>query len=153
MATKRKSTRPAKKSQPTASAKNSAGFAAAFSALQKMLEPYEKSFQRIPGRSDRYWLATKCAAYRGQPFYFAGVAMNKSYVSFHLMPIYLQPKIAKNISPALSKRRQGKCCFNFTAPDAPLFEELASMTRAGFALYEEPQFMQNLASAVGAARK
>jgi hypothetical protein len=62
--------RPAKKSQPKTKAKNSAGFAAAFSARQKMLEPYEKSLQRIPGRSDRYWLETKCDAYKGRPFLF-----------------------------------------------------------------------------------
>jgi hypothetical protein len=82
MATTFKSSRPAKKSGPTIKAGNSAGFAAAFSALQKMLEPYEKSLRRIPGRSDRYWLETRCAAYKGKPFYFAGVSMNRSYVSF-----------------------------------------------------------------------
>lgn len=153
MATTNKSPRPAKKSRPATRARNSAGCAAAFSALQKMLKPYEKSFQRIPGRSDRYWLATKCVAYKGKPFYFAGVSMNKSYVSFHLMPIYVKPEIAKNISPELGKRRQGKCCFNFTAPDPPLFEELGSMTRAGFALYEDPQFMNNLAATINAVRK
>jgi hypothetical protein len=129
LAIKNKSSRPAKKSQPKTKAKNSAGFAAAFSALQKMLEPYEKSLQRIPGRRDRYWLETKCDAYKGRPFCFAGVCRNKNYVSFHLVPMYLRLKIAKNISPALSRRRQGKSCFNFTAPDAPLFEQPASMTR------------------------
>jgi hypothetical protein len=77
MAIKNKSSGPAKKSKAKTKAKNSAGFAAAFSALQKMLEPYEKSFQRIPGRSDRYWLETKCAAYKGRPFYFAGVSTRR----------------------------------------------------------------------------
>jgi hypothetical protein len=148
-----KSSRPAKKSRPATKAKNSAGFAAAFSALQKMLEPYRKSFERVPGRSDRYWLETKCAAYKGKPFHFAGVSMNKNYVSFHLTPIYVKPEIAKNISPELSKRRQGKSCFNFTAPDPLLFEELAAMTRAGCALYEDPQFMNNLAATIKAGRK
>jgi hypothetical protein len=153
MATTNKSSSPSKKSRPATKARNSAGFAVAFSALQKMLEPYEKSFQRIPGRRDRYWLETRCVAYQGKPFYFAGVSMNKNYVTFHLMPIYVKPEIAKNISPALSKRRQGKSCFNFTAPDPPLFEELAAMTRAGFALYEDPQFMNHLAATINAGRK
>jgi hypothetical protein len=108
MAIKNKSSRPAKKSKPKTKAKSFAGFAAARSALQKILEPYEKSFQRIPGRSDRYWLETKSAAYQGRPFYFAGVSMNKNYVSFHLVPMYLRPEMAKNISPALSRRRQGE---------------------------------------------
>jgi hypothetical protein len=70
--------------------------------------------------------------------------MNRNYVSFHLTPIYVKPEMAKNISPGRSKRRQGKSCCNFTAPDAPLFAELASMTRAGCALYADPQFMNNL---------
>jgi hypothetical protein len=82
MACENRSSGPAKKSQATTKAKNSAGFAAAFSALQKMLEPHEKSFERIAGRRDRYWLATKCAAYKGQPCDFAGVSMNKITSAF-----------------------------------------------------------------------
>jgi hypothetical protein len=69
------------------------------------------------------------------------------------MPIYVQPDLAKKISPALGKRRLGRSCCNFTAPDLPLFAELAAMTCAGFALYQDPQFMQNLAATINAGRK
>jgi hypothetical protein len=50
MATTNKSSRPAKKPGPAATARNSAGCAAAFSALPKIPEPYEQSFQRLPGK-------------------------------------------------------------------------------------------------------
>jgi hypothetical protein len=35
----------------------------------------------------------------------------------------------------------------------PLLAELGSLTRTGFARYDDPQFMNNLAAAVSAARK
>ena len=38
----------------------------------------------------------------------------------------------KQISPELARRRQGKACFNFTAPDSKLFRDLAALTDAGF---------------------
>jgi hypothetical protein len=36
------------------------------------------------------------------------------------------------MSPALKKRMQGKACFNFTAVDPALFDELADITRKGY---------------------
>jgi len=124
-------------------------FLAAFVALKKMLTPYEKSLRVMPGKDGRYWLETQCAAYKGKPLFFAGVSLNKSYVSYYCMPIYVKPELAKGISPELKKRRQGKCCFNFAAPDAALFEELAAITRAGFTHYQDKKFL----SAMDAVRK
>lgn len=71
----------------------------------------------------------------GRPVWFGAVATKKSYVAFHLFPLYEQPALAEGISPALGKRRQGKSCFNFKAMEPELFEELrglvGSAIRAG----------------------
>ena len=65
----------------------------------------------------------------GKPWgYVAGVKTNKSYVSFHLMPVYGFPELMKSMSPELKRRMQGKSCFNFTKIDEALFDQLATLT-------------------------
>ena len=63
---------------------------------------------------------------------FAAVRKGKAYVSYHLMPIYMNPALQSRVSPELQRRKQGKACFNFSQPDHKLFVELAELTRLGF---------------------
>ena len=63
-----------------------------------------------------------------KPGWFGTVAIKKSYVAYHLVELYYRPDLGADISPALAKRRQGKACFNFKAPDASLFAELAALS-------------------------
>ena len=64
-----------------------------------------------------------------QPGWFGTVTIKKSYVAYHLMPLYEAPELAADLSAGLTKRRQGKTCFNFKAIDQGLFEELSDLTR------------------------
>lgn len=66
----------------------------------------------------------------GQPGWFGTVTIKKSYVAYHLMPLYKDPALADGLSDALTKRRQGKTCFNFKTVDEQLFAELQTLTRA-----------------------
>lgn len=65
-----------------------------------------------------------------QQGWFGTVMIKKSYVAYHLMPLYSQPELAENISPNLAKRKQGKTCFNFARNDESLFDELDRLTKA-----------------------
>jgi hypothetical protein len=65
-----------------------------------------------------------------EPMYFGQVA-NKSYVAFHLMPLYMNKALQAQVSPALLKRKQGKTCFNFRKADPALFAELEALTAEG----------------------
>ena len=65
--------------------------------------------------------------------FFGSVQVTKNYVSFHLFPVYMFPGLLDGISPELKARMQGKSCFNFRAPDAALFRELAGLAEAGLA--------------------
>jgi hypothetical protein len=65
------------------------------------------------------------------------VRLGKAYVSFHLLPLYMNEALTKTVSPALKKRMQGNACFNFkTAPDAALTKELERLTRDGFKAFD-----------------
>jgi hypothetical protein len=61
---------------------------------------------------------------------FAAARIGKNYVSYYLMPVY--GGMGAAMSASLKKRMQGKACFNFTAVDAALFDELADITRKGY---------------------
>lgn len=74
----------------------------------------------------------------GQPMWFGGVQRMKTYVSYHLMPVYSHSSLAATIPPDLKKRMQGKSCFNFKAEDPALFEQLELLTRAAAAVYAKP---------------
>lgn len=78
----------------------------------------------------------------GRPLYFGGVQVRKNYVSYHLMPVYVNPALLKGISRELRARMQGKSCFNFAAVDRALFRELESLTRAGLMDYRRRGFVQ-----------
>ena len=61
--------------------------------------------------------------------WFGEVKVGKAYVSYHLVALYMNPRLTETISPALKKRMQGKACFNFkTAPDAAIVSELERLT-------------------------
>jgi hypothetical protein len=63
--------------------------------------------------------------------WFASVRQGKAYVSFHLMPLYMNPPLLRTVSPSLKKRMQGKTCFNFkAAPEPELLKELERLVEA-----------------------
>ena len=45
--------------------------------------------------------------------FFGAVQIRKSYVAYHLYPVYTHPELLDDVSDSLKKRMQGKSCFNF----------------------------------------
>jgi hypothetical protein len=106
-------------------------------ALRSLLRPYANRLD--VARDDRvdYYLQTKKPAHKKGPLMFAAVRVGKAYVSYHLVPIYMNEPLKATISPALRKRMQGKACFNFKEmPDAALVEELRTLTDAALKSFE-----------------
>lgn len=137
--TKKKPVSSAKK--PAAAAKPAKDFAAVFAALRKILKPYERRLRVLPYKPEYYCLVTRRPALRKKPVWFAAIRMGKNYVSYHLMPVYMNPAMQKRIPPELKKRMQGKACFNFSEVDAALFRQLARLTAAGFAAYRALKYV------------
>ena len=61
--------------------------------------------------------------------FFGSVRFGKSYVSYHLIPVYACPELLEALSPELRKRMQGKSCFNFKTVSADQARELDLLTR------------------------
>jgi hypothetical protein len=115
-------------------------FDTTFAALKEIFQPYESKLVVVADTADNYALETDHVMKNKRRLYFGGVRRGKAYVSFHLMPVYASPDLAKEISPELKKHMQGKSCFNFKSPDEKLFKELRRLTKAGFALFTSKKF-------------
>jgi len=107
-------------------------FQEVFAALKPIFEKYAGRLAVQVNEPDQYFLETKTAIRKGQRLQFGGVKIGKAYVSFHLMPIYMNPKLHATISPELKKRMQGKSCFDFTQVEPEQIAELKRLTAVGF---------------------
>ena len=96
--------------------------------LKSILEPYGQRLYVTDDRPVSYAIDAAPGGERNPTTWFAGVRHGKRYVSYYLMPVYVDPSLAEAISPKLKRRMQGKSCFNFTKMDEDLFAELESLT-------------------------
>jgi hypothetical protein len=106
-------------------------FQQAFNGLRKILKPYDNRLRLIRDVPGNYLSESKSLRYQGKPVMFAAIT-SKSYVAFHLFPVYMFPDLLKGISPELKKRMQGKTCWNFKQSDEKLFAELGELVAASF---------------------
>ena len=121
-------------------------FASVFVALRPVLAEYANRLAVKADTPVEYTLVTKSASpfpqHKGQPLYFGSVRLGKAYVSFHMVPVYMCPTLAKSISPALKKRMQGKACFNFkTDPEPELITALERLTDAALKQWSEKKWV------------
>lgn len=112
-----------------------------FLELKKIMLPYAEKLNCTIDSDDELYLNTRHILDNGKPLWFGAVQIKKNYVSYHLMPVYVNPNLLDNISPELKKHMQGKSCFNFNKVDATLFEELERLTEASFNDYQEKNFI------------
>jgi hypothetical protein len=115
--------------------------AGVFAALKGILEPYEKDLHVLPYKPESYCLVTRLTVHKGKPVWFAYIRMGKNYVSYHLLPVYMNAAMQKRIPPELKKRMQGKACFNFSEVDPALFRQLSELTAAGFEGYRAMKYV------------
>jgi hypothetical protein len=109
-----------------------AAFDGVFDRLREILEPYGRRLHVTADGPDGYGVDMAAPSDRNPTTWFGGIRRGKAYVSYYLMPVYVEASLLDGISPELRKRMQGKSCFNFTKVDERLLAELAALTQAGF---------------------
>ena len=95
----------------------------------------------IADKDENYSLNAGFDEKRKTDIYFGAVQIKKNYVSYHLMPVYVNPKPLDGISPELQKRMQGKSCFNFKEIDKSFLTELSDLTKKGFEFYKKNKML------------
>jgi hypothetical protein len=120
-------------------------FAAVFTALRGVLNPFLGEIATQTDTPGNYHTVIPGLLHRGKPLYFTGIKTGKNYVSFHLLPVYYSPDLLKGMSPTLKKRMQGKACFNFTSIDPECFAELNRLAAEGLKKFKTEKFRRELA--------
>jgi hypothetical protein len=112
-----------------------------YAALHKIRVHYAAKLDTKRDDGTELWLDTRHLQKNKKPLFFGAVQIKKSYVSFHLMPVYLTPDLLDSVSPELRYRMQGKSCFNFKDSEPKLFGDLAALTKSAYASYKEQGFV------------
>lgn len=116
-------------------------FSSVYVELHRILTPYAAKLDVKRDDGQELYVDTRHVQKNKKPLFFGAVQMKKSYVTFHLMPVYVKPELLDSVSDELKARMQGKSCFNFKAIDPVLFRELAALAKAGFASYKDQGFI------------
>jgi hypothetical protein len=117
-------------------------FNSVYASLYKIMAPYAAKLDAKKDDDSELYVDTNHLQKNRKPLFFGAVQVKKSYVSYHLMPVYLKPELLASASPELKSRMQGKSCFNFTEVEPALFKELAALTKASYSSYKEQGFVQ-----------
>lgn len=144
MKTKARTKAKSKTKAKTKAAKSKNEFAAINKKLAAILTKYERGgLKNRPDVMGGFCLiGPETESSRGREVWFGAVGPRKSYVSYHLMPVYMFPDLLKSASPELKKRMQGKSCFNFKEVDEKLFDELAKLTEQGYKRFKAEKLIR-----------
>jgi hypothetical protein len=117
-------------------------FTNVFAELHKIMSPYAAKLDVKKDDETELYVDTRHIQKNKKPLFFGAVQVKKSYVSFHLMPVYVKPELLASTSSELKSRMQGKSCFNFSTVEPTLIKELTALTKASYASYKEQGFVQ-----------
>ena len=104
--------------------------AALFQRLKDLLRPYRADLSVKTDDDTQLYLEESLTT--GRPQLFAAVQVKKSYVAFHLYPLYTHPELLADLDPELRKRMQGKSCFNFTKAEQVPEAALAALLQRSY---------------------
>ncbi len=116
-------------------------FLGVFDALRELMMPYTEGLVLVTDEPGNLYVDTHHIMKNKKPLFFGAVQTRKRYVSYHLMPVYVNPALLDHISDKLRKRMQGKSCLNFVGVDRALFEELRQLTGAGYDFYRHERYI------------
>lgn len=118
-------------------------FQAVFVDLKAILSRHEPGLRVVHDTSEHYYLDTPFRMKNGKQLYFGAVKINRNYVSYHLMPLYVNLQLLDEVDTGLLKRMRGKSCFNFRNVKEIPRQDLVSLTRRGYDFYIEAGYISD----------
>jgi hypothetical protein len=112
-----------------------------FDSLKPLLEKY-RPVLAPKNETDRYFdlWSFKNLVIEGRKrkeVFFAGLIIQKGYVGFYFMPVYVEQDIRLLFAPELLKLLKGKSCFHIKTLTPELLGQIESALKTGFRLYQE----------------
>jgi hypothetical protein len=122
-----------------------------FDSLEKLFRRYSPPFKltngKIRAKRDLHLTVPKPVvvpgAYANKPVAIdmASLILQKGYVGFYFMPIYIQPTLKKKLSPALLSHLKGKTCFNIKKLYPDLLPAIESALNEGLACFQSRNWL------------
>jgi len=69
--------------------------------------------------------------------FFAGLIIQKDYVGFYYMPIYVETDLKTVFKPELLRLLKGKSCFHVQRLDEELPRQIEAALKVGYELYQQ----------------
>ncbi|MES2004715.1 MAG: DUF1801 domain-containing protein [Bacteroidota bacterium] len=109
-----------------------------FEAIKKLMLPYDKKRNLVMhmGTGGQANLVSHkpvvIAGRTKEEIWFVSALVQKGYVGFYYMPVYMNDPIKKRISPELLKCLKGKACFHIKKKDASLLKDIDAAIKIGY---------------------
>lgn len=116
-------------------------FKSIFLQLREILLAHSAGLTVVKDDDELFYLEAPFVMKNKKPLFFGSIATKKNYVSFHLMPVYVEPNLLNGVSDELQKRMQGKSCFNFKQNDQGLFNQLEQLTARCKLSYQQQNYL------------
>jgi hypothetical protein len=142
---KKKSGKPVKKELKIKYEDKSPGqpaLAELFQELSRLLEPYAKgSLEKHGGSGGKLALISnkevEIGGRKRENLWFVSLLVQKGYVGFYFMPVYMNPAVRIKIKPELLKCLKGKACFHIKKRDPLIFEQIREALEIGHKAYKD----------------
>lgn len=114
-----------------------------FEKLRQAMSSVGKGLEVKKDNPDYYYLNTN-KKIKGKEMFFGAVQIRKSYIAYHLYPVYTNPELLDEISDSLRKRMQGKSCFNFKKEiTEDHLNEITELTRASYQQFVDNGYIED----------
>lgn len=113
-----------------------------FNNICEMLLPYEKGHLKLRGgkNGQAILVSEKPVVIDGRKkdeLWFAGALIQKGYVGFYYMPIYVNKKLKDIFKPELLKCLKGKSCFHIKKNDPLIMDQIKESLKIGYNCYKD----------------
>jgi len=113
-----------------------------FEEIRKLLAPYEKGTMKLFGGFDgKVGLVSKkpveILGRKREELWFASALVQKGYIGFYYMPVYMNATVKKQIKPELLKCLKGKACFYIKKFDKDIFSQIKEALAIGYKEWQQ----------------
>lgn len=113
-----------------------------FDNIKALMKLYEKGTIKERGeKPGAYGLVSEkqveAAGRKLDEMYFAGIIVQKGYVGFYYMPVYLIEEVKEQLKPELLKCLKGKSCFYIRKNDPIIIDQIKEALEIGYDSYKK----------------
>jgi hypothetical protein len=114
---------------------------AIFDTLKPLLQAYQPPLAPKADAATSFDLwsfkALEIEGRKRKEVFFAALIIQKSYVGFYFMPVYVNSELVTVFQPELLRCLKGKSCFHIKKLDETLLAQIESALKIGFEMYQQ----------------